>query len=123
MVALIESAAYVPLLKLCLVGAIGSVVGDLMLFRFMRSRLVEYFLTVSLHPNVRRFGRRIAAGPFWWLGPIVGAVVVASPLPDELGLIMMGLSSIRLWQFVSLAFVANMAGIYAIVSVAEAISG
>jgi hypothetical protein len=123
MVALAESAVYVPIWQLCIVGAIGSVVGDLVLFRFMRSRLLEYVLDVSLHPGVRRFGRRIAAGPLWWLGPIVGAIVIASPLPDELGLIMMGLSSIRLWQFVSLAFFANVAGIYAIVAVAQAITG
>jgi hypothetical protein len=123
MVALVESAAYVPLWQLCVVGAVGSVVGDLLLFRFIRSRLLEYFLDVSLHPGIRRLGRRVAAGPFWWLGPVVGALVVASPLPDELGLIMMGLSSIRLWQFVSLAFVANVAGIYAIVAVAQTFAG
>jgi hypothetical protein len=123
MVALAESAAYVPLWELCVVGAIGSVAGDLLLFRFMRSRLLEYVLDVSLHPSVRRFGRRVAASPLWWLGPIAGAIVVASPLPDELGLIMMGLSSIRLWQFVSLAFVANVAGIYAIVIAAQALAG
>lgn len=123
MVALAESAAYVPLWQLCVVGAIGSVVGDLVLFRFMRSKLLEYFLDVSMHPSVRRLGRWVARSPFWWLGPIVGAVVIASPLPDELGLIMMGLSSIRMWQFIALTFMANVAGIYAIVAVAEAITG
>jgi hypothetical protein len=123
MVALVESAVYVPLWELCIVGAIGSVIGDLVLFRFMRSRLLEYVLDVSLHPNVRRFARFIAASPLWWLGPIAGAIVIASPLPDELGLIMLGLSSIRLWQFVAIAFVANVAGIYGIVITAQALAG
>ncbi len=113
-VAIMDSAKEIPLWELSLVGAVGSVCGDLLLFRFVRSRLVEYILKVSLHPRVLRMGRSIAAGPFWWIGPLLGAVVIASPLPDELGLVMMGLSTIRLSTFIPLALVANIVGIWLI---------
>ena len=122
MVAIIESAKFVPMWEITVVGSIGAVCGDLLLFRFMHSRLLEYFLQMSLHPRVIRMARRVAAGPLWWLGPVLGAVVIASPLPDELGLIMMGMSTIRMVQFVPLAFVANVAGIYLTILVAQSLS-
>ncbi len=111
-IAILESAAYIPAWKLALVGGLGAVCGDVMVFRFVRSRLVEHILKAALHPGLMRFGARIAAGPLWWLGPLFGAIVIASPLPDELGLFMMGLSNIRLLPFIGLAFAANAGGIY-----------
>ena len=114
-VAIGESAQYVPAWELAVVGALGAVCGDLLLFRFVQSQLVDYILKASLSPRVIRFGRMIAGSPFWWIGPLLGAVVIASPLPDELGLLMMGLSSIRLAQFVPLAFAANVVGIYLVI--------
>ncbi|MCE9541018.1 hypothetical protein K8R03_00475 [Candidatus Kaiserbacteria bacterium] len=110
--AILETARFVPAWELALVGGFGAVCGDLMLFRFVRSRLVEHILKAALSPGVRRFGRAVAAGPFFWLGPVCGALVIASPLPDELGLLMMGLSHIRLGYFILIAFVANAGGIY-----------
>jgi hypothetical protein len=111
-VAILESALYVPAWELALAGGVGAVCGDLLLFRFVRSRLVEHILRAMFHPWVMRLGRRIASGPLWWLGPLCGAIVIASPLPDELGLVMMGLAHIRLIQFIPLAFIANAGGIY-----------
>lgn len=59
-------------------------------------------------------GKAMGRGPLWWLGPLCGFVIIASPLPDELGLLMMGLSGIRLLWFIPLAFSANAAGIFLI---------
>ncbi len=111
-VAILESAAYIPAWKLALVGGIGAVCGDMLVFRFVQSKLVEHILRVVFHPRVMRFGARVAAGPLWWLGPLCGTLVIASPLPDEIGLLMMGLSHIRLIQFIPLSFIANAGGIY-----------
>lgn len=121
-VALVESASYVPAWELAVVGGIGAVCGDLLVFRFVQSRLVEHILKVTLHPKMMRLGRTISAGPLWWLGPLVGTLVIASPLPDEVGLIMMGLSHIRLIQFIPLSFAANAAGIYLMALAAQNLS-
>ena len=118
-VALFKSAAYVPAWELALVGGFGAVCGDLLVFRFVQSRLVEYILRVAFHQRLMRIGARIAAGPLWWVSPLAGAVVIASPLPDEIGLLMMGLSHIRLYQFVPMAFLANATGIYLIALTAQ----
>ena len=111
-VAIYKSASYIPAWKLALIGGAGAVCGDLLIFRFLKSRLVEHILKVALHPKIVGIARAISHGPFSWLGYISGAIIIASPLPDELGLFMMGLSSIRLIQFIPLAFAANAVGIY-----------
>jgi len=121
-VAITESAQYIPAVELALIGGFAAVCGDLLIFRFVRSKLVEHILRAALHPGTIRVGRAIAAGPLWWLGPLFGAAVIASPLPDELGLLMMGLSHIRLWQFVPIAFIANATGILLMALAAQNLS-
>lgn len=111
-VAIFQSAVYTPAWELALIGGIGAVCGDLLLFRFVKSRLVAFILKKTLSPHVLRFGAAVTSGPLWWLGPLGGAIVIASPLPDEIGLVMMGLSNIRLIQFIPIVFIANASGIY-----------
>lgn len=118
-VAIGEGTRYIPIWELAAVGAAGSVCGDLLLFRFVRSQLIGHLLRISLHPRIARLGKTLAAGPFWWIAPVLGAVVIASPLPDELGLLMMGLSTIRMSQFIPLAYAANVVGIYIVAIAAK----
>jgi len=118
-IALAESASYIAAWKLALIGAAGAVCGDLLVFRFVQSRLVERILSVALSPRILRWGDAIAHSPFWWLGPLCGAAVIASPFPDEVGLVMMGLSSIRFVTFIPLSFAANAAGIFLIALAAQ----
>ncbi len=118
-VAFIESVPFVPAWELAFFGAIGAVCGDLLLFRFVRSGLVDRILNAAFHQRAMRAWKKIASGPLWWLGPVLGIMVIASPLPDEMGLVMMGLSHIRTSTFIMLTFVANFGGIYAIALAAQ----
>jgi hypothetical protein len=120
-IALAELSSYVPAWKLALIGGAGAVCGDVMIFRFVRSPLVTYIVRTASHPWMVRLGRTLAKGPFWWVIPALGAVIIASPLPDELGLIMMGLSHIRTATFIALSFTMNAAGIFAIATAAQAL--
>lgn len=118
-IAIAESSSYIAAWKLALIGATGAVCGDLLVFRFVQSRLVEDLLSAALHPRILRLGAVIARSPFWWLSPLCGVLVIASPLPDEIGLVMMGLTSIRFSTFIPLSFAANAAGIYLIALAAQ----
>ena len=109
--------------KVALFGAAGAVCGDILIFRFLHSPLANYIIRAAVNLRWRRFGAALEKSAFWWIVPLIGAVVIASPLPDELGLLMMGLSSIRLWSFMVLAFTMNAAGIYIIAITAQAIAG
>lgn len=120
-VAISEYSNFVSPVLLALVGAAGAVCGDLLIFRFVRSPLAHYFVRLASHSKLRTIGRMLDRGPLWWVVPALGALVIASPLPDELGLLMMGLSHIRLVQFIGLSFVMNAIGIFVIAVTAQSV--
>lgn len=113
-VAIAEFASYVHPLTLALVGAAGAVCGDLLIFRFVRSPLAHYFVQLASNSSLKRIGKRLSESSFWWIVPGLGALVIASPFPDELGLLMMGLSRIRMRSFIILSYTMNAIGIFLI---------
>jgi len=120
-VAIAEFSAHIPALHIAVFGGAGAVVGDLLIFRFVRSPLATYIVDAASNQTMLRIGRAISGSSFWWIVPALGALVIASPLPDEMGLIMMGLSNIRLWAFIPISYSLNTLGIYLIASAAQAL--
>src|SRR3989344_6012320 len=76
-------------------GGIGALVGDLIIFRFIKDRLAEDFLQLIKKTRSERLVSIFKLKLFKWLVPFLGALVIASPLPDEIGLMMMGLSNMK----------------------------
>ncbi len=118
-IALGEIGVHASAWHVAFAGGLGALVGDLLIFRFVRSRLVEHIMRISFSPRARRMGKVLSKGPFRWIPVLLGTILIASPLPDEIGLVMLGISHIRLWQFLPIALFANMAGIYGIAMVAQ----
>lgn len=93
-------------------GALGALCGDLLLFFFIRDRFADD-LKNSLKPSfVRHILHSFHLGFLKWLAPILGAAIIASPLPDELGLTLMGLSKTRIALLIPVSFIMNALGIY-----------
>ncbi|MDO8561623.1 MAG: hypothetical protein Q7S05_02230 [bacterium] len=101
-------------------GAIGAVFGDLIIFRFIRDRFSEHLMELIGH---RRAGRRVSAllhlRFFRWFTFIIGGLIIASPLPDELGISLLGFSKMRMSWFIPLSFIFNCIGILLIGSIAK----
>ncbi len=121
-VSLGELGQHIAPWKVAVFGAAGAICGDILLFRFLHSPLANYILKVAVHPRWRRAGIALEKSGFWWIVPLLGAAIIASPLPDELGLLMMGLSGMRIWSFVVLAYVMNVLGIYTIIITAQSLA-
>ncbi len=101
-----------PMGTVVLWGALGALCGDLILFFFIRDRFADD-LKRSLKPSfIKHILHSFHFGFLKWLSPILGALIIASPLPDELGLTLMGLSKTRVALLVPVAFVMNALGIY-----------
>ncbi|MEW6610530.1 MAG: hypothetical protein AB1352_02810 [Patescibacteria group bacterium] len=105
-----------PLLA-ALVGGAGTMCADLFLFRFFRDNLfseiqlffVEHHLS-HLHPkNVLR------SKAFLWLGPVIGSLIILSPLPDEFGIAIFSYYHYNVHKLIPLSFLLNTIGIYLIV--------
>jgi len=107
-----------------LFGAAGCVVGDLIILRFFRSRLSEHVAEIVTHRSVwRRFHLLFKRRLFRWITFLVGGLILASPLPEELGIAILGFSKMRVRYFALLSFVFNFFGIVIIGLVAHAFAG
>ncbi len=102
-------------------GGMGALAGDFILFRFIKNRLSEDFLHVMRKSKSRRLISIFQSNPFKLLIPFIGALIIASPLPDELGIAMMGFSRIKTSLFIPLSFLLNFFGILMIGLIAKAL--
>ncbi len=102
-------------------GAFGSLLGDLVILYFFREKLAD---------NIELWTEKISGRGFFsvfknkyasWLGVILGSLVIASPLPDELGIAIVGISKIRIRVFAPLSFILNGIGILIIALAAQAV--
>jgi len=53
--------------------------------------------------------------------PVTGAVIIASPFPDELGVTLLGLSRVRNIHFLVVTYLLNTIGIFLIVLLARSV--
>ncbi len=102
-----------PLWELAVFGGLGAMLGDLLIFRFIRDRISEDITALICEKN-GRWRKIFKLRSFRWVAAFLGAIVVASPLPDEIGLALMGFSKMKTAIFLPLSFVLNGAGILVI---------
>ena len=107
------------LLLIALVGALGSVVGDFLIFMFVRDRIARDAEFLLRGPRAMRILHIFKHRRFRRILPWVGALIIASPLPDELGLALLGLSKLSNRYFFVIAYTMNFAGIILIGLVAR----
>lgn len=109
-----------PVLLALSAGA-GGVLGDLILFKILKDRVYA-----ELAPLAERLGgsnlRLIMHSPYFaWFAPVLGALIIASPFPDEAGISLLGLSKIKTLHFMALTFLLNTLGIFAVILLAQGI--
>jgi hypothetical protein len=119
--AFIELAHIAPVWQIALWGALGASVIDYLLARSTRSPLVSEIMDGTFGKgNIKSFGKRATEGPFKWFVAILGAVLIAIPVPtDEEGIALLGVAHFSGWQLMLLMFAANFCGIYFIVAIAS----
>jgi len=114
---LFNLAEYLNPWEIALIAGVGAVIGDMTIFQFIRTKglvdeikhFFQYFGSDKLH-------HLIHTKYFSWTLPVIGAIIIASPLPDELGIGLMGISHLKTWKFVLVSFLLNSIGIFLIVS-------
>lgn len=106
-----------------LAGACGAVAGDYLIFRFIRDRFSEDILSLLRQQGRRRFRRVLRLSSARWVMGALGLLIIASPLPDEFGIVLLGFSKTSKKFFLPLSFVANFLGILAIGLAAKGVGG
>ncbi|MBI5138912.1 MAG: hypothetical protein HZA95_03910 [Candidatus Vogelbacteria bacterium] len=109
----------VPIVTLALVGSAGATMVDMFMLSIVEEG-VDAEIEQALSKNVRHRIEVALSHPFLhWLVPIVGALIIPSPLPDEIGLALMGLTKMKPIYVAPICFIMNAIGIFAIVWVAQ----
>lgn len=114
-VALVHIAQYAPINIVAIWGALGAVCGDLVLFFFIRDRFAEDLMKTIKPSTMRHIMHSLHFGFIRWLSPIIGALIIASPLPDEFGITLLGMSKVKTSVLIPVSFVMNMIGIYLLI--------
>ena len=103
--------------ELGIIAGFGAVTGDLLIFRFVKDDLAkEIKLLYKRFDKNHHFKKVLHTRYFSWSLPVVGALIIASPLPDELGVSLMGISKLKTYQFLLISFVLNSLGIFLVTS-------
>lgn len=104
-----------PILTALLAG-VGTVIGDLLIIKFFRSEISADLSLVSRQLHLQKINVLLRIFHLDFLIPVLGAIIVASPLPDELGLMMLGASKLNYRELAILSYTLNTAGILLIVT-------
>jgi len=106
-------------LALILFGAMGAVIADVLIFHFVKDNIsaevtpiYEKFLA---HHHLKKI---LHTRYFSWTLPVLGALIIASPLPDELGVSLMGISAMTVGKFAFVSFFSHTIGMISLVLLA-----
>lgn len=107
---------------IALFAGLGTMLGDWIILRFFEDQ-VGY----ELKPIANKFGmgpmiRVIRSKAFRPVAVLISAVFIASPLPDEAGLALLGLTKLPMYKILAVTFALNTAGILILVLAARAVS-
>jgi len=109
------------LLVVALAGAAGAVLGDYILYLFVRDRIAVDAKLFMSGPRLKFVMRALKHSRLRFVLPVVGALIIASPLPDELGMLLLGISSVKSRTFLLVSFSMNALGILLIGLAARAL--
>lgn len=110
-VALLLFGQVMPAWEIGLVAAFGATLGDIFIYSFIRQHIVAHATKFLARFRKAPLSEVAKTRYFKWTLPVLGALIIASPFPDELGMTLLGMAKVKTWQFVILSFVLNAVGI------------
>ena len=107
-------------LYMAIIAAAGAMLADFIIFKIFEHKLSHHyglFDKMRLWFRERKFLNYIKNHRILKYSiPLIGALIIASPLPDELGIAILGASKYNQKKFFLVAFIMNFIGVLGIVS-------
>ncbi len=98
-------------IQIALLGGVGAAFGDMLIIKIFRDNLFTDFHTLSRDLKLQKLFHFFKVSHFNHLAPLFGILIVASPFPDEVGLMLLGASRLKNFQLLILTYVLNSIGI------------
>ena len=115
---LVTLSQSLPIPLVILVAGMGAVIGDLLIFRFIKDNVADEITPIYNElVNKSHIKKILHTKYFSWTLPVMGTLIIASPLPDELGVSLLGLSQIKLLRFLLISWVSHTVGMSILVGV------
>lgn len=96
---------------IALLAGLGAALGDFLIIKFFRDELSTDLNLISKELHLKKIKKILYKYRLDSLAPLLGAVIIASPFPDEIGLLMLGVSKLKYYQIALLTYLLNTAGI------------
>lgn len=114
LILLTMAEAYDPLI-VAFYAAAGSVIGDWIILKIFEERIAYELLPLAKKFHLRGVIRSVRRKKNREKATILGMVVIASPLPDELGIGLLGIAHLPTISLLVITFLLNAAGILVLV--------
>jgi hypothetical protein len=104
-----------PILLIIFAG-LGAVTCDVLIFKFVKNEVSQEIAPVYQNfINHSHFKKILHTKYFGWTLPVLGTLIIASPLPDELGVSLMGISNLTIEKFIIISVISHTIGISSLV--------
>lgn len=117
----VELAQHLNPWLLALLVAIGSVVGDWLILKFFEERIFTELRPIFTKLRLPQLKKRLNRPSTRWVLALTGALFISSPLPDEIGLALMGISRYNRFKILVICFVLNFIGAFVVINAANAL--
>lgn len=108
------SDSYNPFI-VALIAGFGAMLGDFIILRFAEDEIGRELKPVVKRMKLIGFVNLLHKKQYKPITATIGAIIIASPLPDEAGIALLGLSRISTMQLLLLTFALNAAGIFVLI--------
>jgi hypothetical protein len=106
-----------PFWMISIFAGFGATFGDFTIFQIIReNELIEDLMDIFRYFGGRKVAHVLHSRSLRWTLPFIGALLIASPLPDELGVSIMGISKLKTSKFLVLSYSLNTIGIAILLS-------
>lgn len=110
-------------LEIGIIAGLGAVAGDFIIFRFVKDDLSKEVWNIFTYLDKGHNIKKVFHSQYFsWSLPVIGAILIASPLPDEIGVSLMGISKLKTYQFILISFLLNAVGIFLVVTASVALT-
>ena len=105
-----------------IIGGLGALVGDLFIFKLIRVSLKDEIEKLCKEKIIVRTKEKLPLFFKKYFLPIVACIIIASPLPDEIGVsLLSGATKISTKTFSFISYILNTIGILVILIIGKAL--
>lgn len=115
LVLLVALAPELNPLTLAIAAAAGSAAGDWLILFFFQEKIFHELKPLIEKTGLTRAFKALDRPATSWILVTAGAIIISTPLPDEIGLSMMGISRLKRLYLLILCFILNGLGLWALI--------